>query len=141
MIAFALFPELLAALHASEESFRAAENEVDSPELRARFRDWIDERRAFSASLLALAPLINAPRNPPCAIRGGEGRKTEDPLEGDTATLLYCRRTELATIDAYERFLHQPSLGDEVILQVHAQYLKVRSAYDELAASAPALLL
>jgi uncharacterized protein (TIGR02284 family) len=129
---------LIETLKDGQEGFRAAADNVESPDLRALFHDFSMQRAQFANELQGLARTCGEhdPEDSGSVAgtlhRGWINIKSAFTTHDDHAVLAECERGEDSAVAEFEKALGEPNLPGNIAAVVRSQYSQVKAAHDRV---------
>ncbi len=132
--------DLIETLKDGQAGFRAASEDVESPELKTLFNQFSLQRSAFAGELQSLAHEFGD-HNPTDSSsvagalhRGWIDLKAALTSHDDHAILSECERGEDVAVAAYRKALEDPDISATVADTLQRQYGDVKAAHDRVKA-------
>lgn len=131
---------LIETLKDGQEGFRAASEDVKSPDLKSLFSEYSLQRSSFAGELQSLVRDFGEhdPENSGSVAgavhRGWIDLKSALTSQDDHAILSECERGEDVAVAAYRKALEDPDIAAPVAETLQRQYSDVKAAHDRVKA-------
>ncbi len=136
--ALSILDDLIETLKDGQEGFRVAAQDVQSPDLKALFTEFSDQRARFVTELRELAKEHGATKPEDSSSvagalhRGWINLKAAITKKDDHAILAECERGEDSAVAEFKKALDGHNLPPSARITVEAQAKAVRAAHDRV---------